>query len=288
MKVKLGSFLLASLLVLSFNAVVFSQDMNLENMVLPPDYSAMPQEQATTQATTNLDEVIDPLLDLFGFYTGGGLYHTADIHGLGGFDIGVRLVTMVVKDDQKPDLPFPENTEYQYDGGIFRDVSFMPLPLLQASVGLPGNLEATGRFFTYPMGEGEKQGNITLIGVGLKYGIIQNMLLPRVAITAAYHYLSVPDEFDFGKVSSFSGALLASKDFAFIEIYGGVGIDYNKLEVDLTLPDPIGNVTKDYTKQNMRYNLGLKIKPFPLLFIHADYNFGDVQGFNAGLGVSFR
>ena len=286
MKFKSSVFLLISLLVLGFTALVFSQDMNLENMVLPPNYASQPPEQATAQATANLDEVVEPLLDLFGFYSGGGLYHTADIHGLLGFDVGIRLVTMMVKNDQKPDLPFPNSDEL--NGGVFRDMTLMPLPLLQASVGLPGNIEATGRFFTYPMGEDEKEGNITLIGLGVKYGLLQNMMLPRVAIVAAYHYLTVPDEFDFGNVSSFSGAVVVSKGFAIIDFYGGIGIDYNKFEVDFELPPPIGKVTKDYTKQNMRYNLGVKIKPFPLLFIHADYNFGNVQGFNVGLGVNFR
>jgi hypothetical protein len=60
------------------------------------------------------------------------------------------------------------------------------------------------------------------------------------------------------------------------------------LEVDLTLPPPLGPVSKTYEKSNFRGNLGFKIKPFPLLFIHVDYNFGSVQGFNAGLGLSFR
>ena len=281
MKFKSSVFVLIGLLVLGFTAVVFSQDMNISKQVYSPGMT----EPQTVQ---NLDELIDPLLDLFGFYSGGGLYHTADIHGLLGFDVGIRLVTMMVKDDQKPDLPFPENTNYKYDGGIFRDMTLMPLPLLQASVGLPGNIEATGRLFTYPMGEAEKEGNITLIGLGVKYGLLQNMMLPRVAIVAAYHYLTVPDEFDFGNVSCISGALVVSKGFPFVDLYGGIGIDYNKFEVEFQLPDPIGKVKKDYTKRNMRYNLGVKIKPFPLLFIHADYNFGNVQGFNVGLGVNFR
>ena len=279
MKSKSFIFLLIGLLVLGFTATVFSQDMNISKQVYSPGMT----EPQTVQ---NLDELIDPLLDLFGFYSGGGLYHSADIHGLFGFDVGVRLVTMMVKDDQKPDLPFPTSDEL--NGGVFRDMTLMPLPLLQASVGLPGNIEATGRFFTYPMGEGEKEGNITLIGLGVKYGILQNILLPRVAIVAAYHYLTVPDEFDFGNVSSFSGAVIVSKGFAIVDFYGGIGIDYNKFEVDFQLQDLIEDVSKEYTKQNMRYNLGVKIKPFPLLFIHADYNFGNVQGFNVGLGVNFR
>ena len=113
-------------------------------------------------------------------------------------------------------------------------------------------------------------------------------MLQRVSVVASFLYLTLLDEFDFGNISSVSAALIASKSFLIFDIYGGVGVDYNKFEVDFELPDPIGNVTKTYNKQNMRYNLGVKIKPFPLLFVHADYNFGDVNGFSAGLGVHFR
>jgi len=281
MRVKTGIIMVIGLLVFGLNTSVFSQDLDLATLALPP---ADKMERA--YAIQNLDELIEPLLDLFGFYSGGGLYHTAGIHGFAGFDIGLRVVTMMVKDDQKPPIPWPSNDELQ--GGVFRDITLMPLPLLQASVGLPGNVEATGRFFTYPIGEAPKDGNITLIGLGLKYGLLQNMVLPRVSVVAAYHYLIVPDEFDFGNISCFSGAVLVSKGFMIFDVYGGIGIDYNKLAVDLKLPDPIGEVKKEYTKQNMRYNLGLKIKPIPLVYIHADYNFGHAQGFNVGLGVSFR
>ena len=286
MKTKTGITLLMVLFLGSLITVGFGQDLDIEKLVVPPDLENKTPEEAQFEATQNLDEVIDPLLDLFGFYSGGGLYHTADIHGMGGFDIGIRVITMMVKDDQKPPLPFPSNEEV--NGGVFRDMTLMPLPLLQASVGLPGNIEATGRFFTYPIGEGDKAGNITLIGLGAKYGLLQNMMLPRISIVAAYHYLTVPSDFDFGNISCISGAVVVSKGFPFIDIYGAIGIDYNKFEVELELPDPIGPVNKKFTKQNMRYNVGLKVKPIPLIFIHADYNFGEVQGFNVGLGLSFR
>lgn len=280
MRIKLGLIVIG--LMFAWSAASIGQDLDLANMVLPPDPTS---PEATSQAKQNLDEVIDPLLDLFGFYTGGGLYHSGKIHGLGGFDVGVRIVTMMVSEDQKPDLPYPSNTSV--NGGVFKGMELVPLPLLQVSVGLPGNLEATGRFFTYPLGEDEKEGNVTLIGLGLKYGLLQSMLLPKVAVIAAYHYLNVPEEFDFGSVSNISAALVVSQGFPFIDVYGGVGVDFNKLDVDLDLP-PIGPIKDTYEKTNFRGNVGLKLKPFPLLFIHVDYNFGSVQGFNAGLGLSFR
>lgn len=278
MKFNYQSRFVAVMIWFCWCGLAMSQDLDLVNMVRP-------QPETKENAVANLDEAIEPLLDLFGFYTGGGLYHSADVHGLGGFDVGIRVVTMMISEDQKPDLPFPSNEAAK--GGVFKDIELMPLPLLQVSVGLPGSLEATGRFFTYPIGEDEKEGNVTLIGFGAKYGLLQNMLFPKIAVVAAYHYLTVPEEFDFGSVSSISAALIVSKGFPFIDIYGGLGVDYNKLEVDLTLPG-LGPIVKKYEKSNFRGNLGIKVKPIPLLFIHVDYNFGSVQGFNAGLGVSFR
>jgi len=270
------------LLVVGFAGSAMAQDLDLVNMIMPPDPTATDAEE---QAIENLDTAVGPLLDLFGFYTGGGLYHSAKVHGLGGFDVGVRVLTMMITEDQKPDLPYPSTSSV--NGGVFKNMDLIALPVLQVSVGLPGSLEATGRFFTYPIGEGEDEGNITLIGLGVKYGLIQNMLLPRVAVIATYHYLNVPEEFDFGSVNSISAALIASKGFPFIDFYGGLGVDFNKLEVDLEIPG-LGPIVKRYEKTNFRGNLGIKIKPIPFVFIHADYNFGGIQGFNAGLGINFR
>lgn len=285
MKINYAPILLVLFLMVCWTGSLIGQDFDLQEMVKPPDNSPDPK----AQAISNLDDAIMPLLDLFGFYTGGGLYHSANTHGLGGFDVGVRVVTMMVSQDQKPDLPFPQYTGFKpAQGGVFRDVELMPLPLLQVSLGLPGNLEAMGRFFTYPVGEGEDEGNITLIGLGVKYGLLQNMLLPRVAVVASYHYLNVPEAFDFGSANNISAALVVSKGFAIIDFYGGLGYDYTTLKVKFQLPEPIGDVNKEYNKSNFRGNLGFKIKPFPLLYIHADYNFGGVQGFNVGLGLSFR
>lgn len=281
MRIKLGLIVIAVMFL--WSAASVGQDLDLTNMILPPDPTS---PEATSQAKQNLDEVIDPLLDLFGFYTGGGLYHSGKVHGLGGFDVGVRVVTMMISEDQKPDLPFPSSNSV--NGGVFKGMELVPLPLLQVSVGLPGNLEATGRFFTYPLGEDEKEGNVTLIGLGLKYGLLQSMLLPKVSIIAAYHYLNVPEEFDFGSVNNISAALVVSQGFPFIDIYGGISVDRNKLDVDLELPPPLGPIKDTYEKTNFRGNVGFKLKPFPLLFVHVDYNFGSVQGFNAGLGISFR
>ncbi|MFZ5516758.1 MAG: DUF6588 family protein [Candidatus Zhuqueibacterota bacterium] len=280
MKTKYGIALVIMMLFSGLSSVSYAQDLDLAAIITPANSQA---SDALSQAEANLDEIVDPLLDLFGFYTGGGVYHSANVHGIGGFDVGVRVVSMMVSDDQKPTLP---NGQSEFNGGVFRDVAAVPLPVLQLSLGLPGNLEATGRFMTYSIGEDEKKGNVTLVGVGLKYGVLQNMLLPKVALAATYHYLTVPDEFDFNTVNSFNTSLIVSKGFLLIDFYGGLGYDWNKFTAEVDLGS-IGTINKDYSKGNWRGNVGVKVKPFPLIYIHADYDFGPVKGFSAGLGVNF-
>lgn len=275
MKTQFGITFFILLLVCGMSSSAIAQDLDLEKMI---------SANTLAEAEANLDEIVDPLLDLFGFYTGGGVYHSANVHGVAGFDVGVRVVSMFVSDEQKPNLPYAGSASY--NGGVFRDVAAVPLPLIQLSLGLPGNLEATGRFMTYPLGEDEKKGNVTLVGLGVKYGLLQNMLLPRVAIAATYHYLTVPQEYDFGTVNSFNTSLIVSKGFLLIDFYGGIGYDWNKLTTEIDLGS-LGTINKDYSKGNWRGNVGVKIKPFPLLFIHADYDFGPVKGVTAGLGVNF-
>lgn len=237
-------------------------------------------------AQKNLDNAIDPILDMFGFLSGGGLYNTADVHGIMGFDVGIKLTAMRVSDDQKPPFPFPDYIDEKYQSGPLADETIIPLPMLHVGVGLFSNLELMGRFFTYPMGkQGSVKGNVTLIGVGAKYGLLQNFALPKIAVVAAYHYLTVPDEFDFGNINNISGALVVSKGLPFVSFYGGLGIDYTTLKIDL--PDPFPD-PDPYTKTNFRGNIGLKLTPIPFVFINLDYNFGAVQGLSAGAGISIR
>jgi len=247
-------------------------------------YGPDPQNDQPT-AQQNLEDAVAPLLDMFGFLAGGGLYNTADVHGIMGFDVGVKLTAMRVGDDQLPFFP-DLSTEYQY--GPLSAENIIPLPMLHAGVGLFGNLEVMGRFFTYPMGsEGSAEGNVTLIGLGAKYGLLQNFALPKVAVVAAYHYLTMPDEFDFASVNSISGAVVVSKSFPIVSVYGGLGVDYTTLTVDFPdpLPDPDPN---KFSKTNFRGNVGLRLTPIPFLFINVDYNFGAVEGLSAGAGISIR
>ena len=272
------SILLVFVLIASFTQVLVAQEMDISKFYGPDPVNNQ------SQATDNLNNSVDPLLDMFGFLTGGGLYNTADVHSILGFDVGIKLTAMQVGDDQTPFLP---GLDAEYQEGPLGDNNIVPLPMLHASLGLIGNIEVMGRFFSYPMGEeGSAEGNITLIGVGAKYGLLQVMGLPKIALVGAYHYLTTPDDFHFGDVNNISAAVVVSYSIPTFTFYGGAGIDYTKLSIDL--PDPWPD-PDPMNKQNFRGNVGLKFSP-PLLpiFVNADYNFGAIKGFSAGLGITLR
>jgi len=239
-----------------------------------------------TLANQNLNDAVTPLLDLFGFLSGGGLSNTAEVHSFLGFDAGIKFAAMRVGDDQLPFLPRLDEVDKKLENGPLGGENIIGLPILHVGVGLLANLEAVGRFFTYPMGNDQSvEGNVTLIGLGVKYGILQNIALPKVAIIATYHYLNMPKQFDFGNVNNFSGELIVSKGLPFVTFYASAGIDYTTLE--LQLPPPLPN-PDPYNKTNFRGNVGLRLTLIPFTYINVDYNFGAVQGLCAGLGISVR
>lgn len=270
MKTKLLSGLIAISMILGIVSLSFSQGRIKTRLdVYPP---------------RKMDDNIDPLLDLFGCYTGGGLYHTAELHRAGGFDIGLTAVAMIIPEDLKR--------------GPLAEERVVPLPLLQASLGLPLNLEVMGRFFTYPIGEKEPKfeditrGNITLVGVGLKYGLLQTVAPPKIAVMASYHWLMVPEEFQFGDISTLSGSLIISYKLPLITLYAGGGVDRTTLRVDIPLGaseyyQEVG-FTKEYTRTNFRGTLGLSISLIPFTWLHLDYNFGWLPGIDLGLGITVR
>ncbi|MDZ7336906.1 MAG: hypothetical protein ONB30_00040 [candidate division KSB1 bacterium] len=215
---------------------------------------------------------VDQVLELFSSLSAGGTFHTADLHGILGLDVGLRGVAVFVPDEYKA-----------LRQGPFENVDFVGLPYVHASVGLPFRLEAMGRFFHYPLGEEPTRGGVTLAGVGLKYGLLQGPLLPKVALMVAYHAFFVPEEYSFGTVSTLSLKAVISKGVPFITFYSGVGVDRTSLELDYQ------GVTGSYASTNLHGNVGVTIRPLPLVYANIDYMFAEeFAGFNVGVGVTIR
>ncbi|MFQ5602262.1 MAG: DUF6588 family protein [bacterium] len=244
-------------------------------------------KDSTTSLTTDQIELeVEAILKFFGSIVGGGLFHTADLHSVGGVDVGLRGVLAMVPDKFKEgdfaSLP------------VFSEEDLVGLAFLHGSLGLPGNFEVMGRFFYLPIGSSAKidasppraadsRGGVTLIGGGLKYGLLQMPALPKITLMGAYHALFVPEEFDFGTVSTFSLKAVASQSLPLLTLYVGGGIDITRL----TLNDEFLN-GKSFTENVTHLTIGANMSILPLVHVNGSYNISEFNSFALGIGISFR
>ena len=242
-------------------------------------------DRATYQDNEEVELAVDGILKFFGSVVGEGLYHTADMHSVAGLDVGLRASVATVPDDFG-NLP------------VFQDENRVGLAFLHASVGLPAKFELLGRFFYFPMGSdidltlqpqraSDSRGGVTLIGGGLKYGLVQLPGLPKVMVLGAYHALFVPEEFDFGTVSTFSLKAVVSHSFVIATVYAGAGIDFTRLALSDDIQFP-GLEGESFSGSEPQFTLGATVTPFPLVRVNGALSFGEFNSLNVGVGVSLR
>jgi len=243
---------------------------------------------ATTQ--NELDDQVESVLQLFSSLAGAGFVNTAALHSIGGVDLGLRSIFAVVPDEFKDVVPRSSTGINIKDPLEGKDT--VPLPFLNASIGLPANFEANGRFFYFPLGDEPTDGAVTVVGGALKYGLLRgNLGMPDITVLVGYQTFIVPDEYDFGNVGTFSFKGYVSKGLGFATIYAGGGIDRTALKVDRDkLPDFLKPViTKtEYDGTHTHGTIGLTVNPLPLLRVNADYNFGEFPNFTIGANLSVR
>lgn len=250
----------------------------------------VPAELADAQAAQDLTKQIEAILKLFSSLGGGGFVHTAHLHKIGGIDIGLRGVFSVVPDEF--DDIIPKGALGPFDPGLrdpLEGEATVPFPLLHGSIGLPGNFEIMARFFNFPIAD-LPEGNVTLVGGGLKYGLFQSDLgLPQIVLLAGFQKLFVPDDYDFGDASILSFKGFISKGFAIATIYAGGGYDRTSLKLNREkLPFLPPDFNLEYDGALVHGTVGLTVTPFPLFTVNADYNFSEFSNFTLGVGVSLR
>jgi hypothetical protein len=250
------------------------QAQDFSSQTLRDNYLKLQQRNQLDQ----FDEQIESIVKLFSSMVGSGFVHTASLHKVGGIDVGLRGVFVTVpeefQDIVKPPQDLPDPLE---------DTGFVPFPFLHASLGLPANFEVTARFFSISIAD-EPGGNVTLLGGAVKYGLLKdNLALPAITLLAGYQTLMVPDEYAFGTVSTVSAKGFISKSFAIATIYGGGGLDRTMLTIEIP-----GIIDKEYNVNYYSGTIGVTIDPLPLFKVNADFNFGELRTFSAGVGLSFR
>ena len=213
---------------------------------------------ANSVAQQNLDNFAKD----FGALLDGGSYHQAKVLGFPGVDIGVHVPAVKTSE---------EDTIVKASS-----VNNMFLPIIQAEAGLPAKIDIIGRFSSYE--------NSTLIGGGVRYGIIKSELpaVPSVSVQALYTQFEANVGLNKFKANDVGVHAIASFDLVVVTPY--VGIGYNSVNV---VPDiSITNLTSRVNF--VRIEGGINIALLPATYLQLGANSVDGRiGYVIGLGARF-
>lgn len=254
------------------------RNLRLVALLLLVTFMIVPVAQAQNQDP--IEDAMSTMLKFFGSTMGAGLYHTAAIHAPVGLCVGVSGAIATVPDEFKSLIGNDQ----------------IALGYLHGNLGLGGNLEVTGRILILFDVSGNldvsgvgtsSEGNGNLFSLGLKYGLFQAPALPKLALHASGHYVTLPDEFDFGTVRGASLKLIASHSFAIFGLYVGGGIDYSRAKIndDFFIPDLAG---KTFDETGLLFNVGIEAKIFPLIQVNAGLNFGEFNSYDLGVEIGIH
>ncbi|WP_298520517.1 DUF6588 family protein [uncultured Kordia sp.] len=216
---------------------------------------------------------------------------------------------------------------FEMPGGIAEDfpINAVPTPMIQVGVGLPTNTDVKLRYV--PKLSFDDDVEASLIGVGLQHDITQYLgpidRLPiHISVLAAFTRLNatyaINDDSFSDNVSIQNGEAdftmnawtiqaLGSLDFTVITLYGGVGYNQGKSEINIkgdynlsydvedssgnvvsTISETISNpVNLDFEANGIRTTLGARFNLGPIK-IFGDYTFQKFNTLSVGLAVSIR
>lgn len=206
-------------------------------------------------------------------------------------------VTFTMPEGVKDDLP----------------INAVPAPAIQASIGVIKGTDVMVRFVP-EVGSDNVKGR--LFGAGFKHNILQyfgplDKLPLNVAVVGAFTNMSV--DYDIQAESDIDGSNqaaefrlnsytvqgVASLDFPFVTVYGGLGYTGGKSEINVlgtyqfeydnstettTLVDPIA---LSYSPSSVRASLGARLN-LAFFKIYADYTVQEYSNLSAGIAFSFR
>ena len=243
--------------------VVLALGVSLSFAANPFDqFQSLLSGQATSIAQDRLDNFAKDL----GVLLGGGSFHQGKSLGLPGFDVGIHVPVVKIKDE---------------DTIIKGSLDSVALPILQAEIGLPANLDLLARFTSYS--------DATMVGVGLRYGIIKKSIpgFPSLSAQAVYNTLNVNSGLNKLKATTMSVDCIASIDLPIITPYAGVGMDNTEVTPDSTITDVTGANLKGKASV-MRLEAGINLSLVPLTYLQLGGVLvnGDIN-YTAGLGIKF-
>ena len=286
------SFLIIAIIIsLMFTATSFGQDTT----------QSLIQEYIEQIVGDNVEGYMQPFATALGTAINTGLYHTAKIHGIPGFDIGVRAIFIPIPDDAgtyfakltgkdsvEVNTVFgPKESLSGFPAGL--DIGFIPFAVLHLSFGLPRGTEVNLRYLpSFELDDDIPK--IELLGFGLSHSLNQYFplpipLLPQLSVGYMYQTFKVEDLIE-SKHQAFNIRL--SKSVPMLTVH--VGAQFESSDMDLTFKTGgIGeDITLELTGENeIRYTGGFRFTLFPFIGINADYSVGEYSAINVGLNFSF-
>ena len=295
-------------------------------------FSAMAQTEIA-DGKSLIEAYISPLGNSLGAALNNGWYNTAKPHHLGGFDVTITANLVLVPTDAKifnitgsNDGTFKggntatilgstsgggqANSNFgsmPMPGGL--NIPLLPVPMLQAGVGLIKNTEIDVRYMQKIEMKGVGTG---LFGVGVKHDILQwfpivDKIPVDVSIQAGYTKLSSTFEMNDPSntiappqanmdVTATTINLLVSKKILMFTPYFGVGYNSTKTTFNVDGEYDIAGYkigAKDLTEivfesnNTLRANLGFRFQ-IAVLALQANYTFSDYPVATLGIGISVR
>ena len=211
---------------------------------------------------------LKPFARDIGGMLGANPAHSGRSLGFPGFDVGIKAGGMLKVDK---------------DDNLLKaaDLKKFGMPWIQAELGLPFKLDGFIRGFSY--------GGLTMVGGGLRYGLLNVTdlpLTPQLTATVMANTLS----YSQFSATHIGGDLTVSVKALIVEPYLGVGVDRTKVEVKSVGLGNVSGVKDGDTAVGTapRITLGLNLKPLPLVYIHAGYTLiKSASGFETGVGIRF-
>ena len=290
-----------------------------------------------------IEAYVSPLGNSLGAGLNNGWYNTAKPHKLGGFDLTLTANFVLIADNVKSfkiedivrggmfngegssstilgnndgslvELVFPDstlNTNIQLPNGL--DIPVLPLPMLQAGIGLMKGTEVNARYI--PDIKFGKSGKVGVIGFGIKHDILQWLpIVDKVPIDLSIQagYTKITSSIELidpsGNIPTPSIVnldiaattinLLLSKKLLMFTPYVGVG--YNSSETSFLVDGKYNFIDNQYipvealtefefeTKNNLRANIGFRFN-ITILALQANYTFSEYPTATLGLGISVR
>tara|TARA_B100001758_G_scaffold185010_1_gene161726 strand:+ start:6337 stop:7275 length:939 start_codon:yes stop_codon:yes gene_type:complete len=285
-----------------------------------------------TQGEKLIEAYFSPMAESFAGGLNNGWYNTAKPHSLGGFDFTLSLNTVIIpksaqtfniKDaggntftsnandastiigsNNGQDMTYNDTIEFKLPGGF--DIPIVPLPIIQAGVGLMKNTAVDIRFIpNINVGKGgDKSIEINLLGVGLKHDLLQwipaigDAIPMSLSLQGGYTSLNAEMEIKGQNVGLSTKAttinLIASRKLLMITAYAGLGYNSSTTTFSTDANFDLGGVLFDDeisvdfdSNNNLRANIGLRLN-MTLVTIHADYTLAKYPTATLGLGISLR